>query len=307
LFYHNILGNARLLSLIVVLGAIDYSGGLSVIPKDKIFGLVSQASSLGQTAIVNGIVILSVMGPLGQNNGRLSRICQLLNKMKTILHGGFDKSEIATGTEIEFQDVVCVTPTGKVLNQYGVSVKVPQKDSLILMGPSGSGKSSLLRALAGLWPIAKGKTVLPKQSLFLPQKPYMVIGRLCDQVVYPNTTQNISYDELQKTLERVNLGYLLKRFNWDAKELWNTVLSPGEQQRLCMARLFYHRPTYAILDESTSALDVENEDAMYDMCKQLGIGLVSVGHRDSLLQHHNILLNLDGKGGWALYMRGQSI
>jgi len=211
---------------------------------------------------------------------------------------------VKKGPEIEFDRAVCVTPTGKRLNQFGITVKVPPKNDLILMGPSGSGKSSLLRVLGGLWPLEEGSVTTPERTFFLPQKPYMVIGTLRDQIIYPQTANiSISDEELVLILDKAHLGYLLTRFGLDSIEIWNSVLSPGEQQRLCISRLFYHRPPYAVLDESTSALDGENEDAMYKMCHQLGITLVSVGHRESLLQHHSILLRLDGRGGWDLYKR----
>jgi len=131
----------------------------------------------------------------------------------------------------------------------------------------------------------------------------LVIGTVRDQIIYPDNldpTKIPDNAELRRILSLAKLEYICNRFEFEDVAIWNSVLSLGEQQRLSFARLFYHSPPFAVLDESTSALDPENEDFMYIRCAELGIGLISVGHRESLVQYHNLMLIFDGQGGWKL-------
>src|SRR4029077_6296805 len=157
------------------------------------------------------------------------------------------------------------------------------------MGRSGSGKSSLLRALGNLWNSGSGKIHSPMRDdmLFLPQRPYMILGSLRDQLLYPTDRKDVSDEQLQAVLNEVNLPYLVKRIGgFDTVLSFADVLSLGEQQRVAFARLLVTRPKFAILDEATSALDAANEEHLYTMLKQSGTTFVSVGHRASLIKYH---------------------
>jgi ABC-type uncharacterized transport system fused permease/ATPase subunit len=103
----------------------------------------------------------------------------------------------------------------------------------------------------------------------------------------------------------VNLEYIFDRIgsDWGLIKEWGTVLSPGEQQRIGVARLIYHKPSFAILDECTSSLDLKNEKLIYETINQSSITFLSVGHRDSIQRFHQNLLLLDGKKGWKLFER----
>ena len=171
------------------------------------------------------------------------------------------------------------------------------------MGASGCGKSSLLRAIAGLWSSGSGTIVRPAadQILFLPQRPYMVLGTLRDQLLYPNTHIETDDQHLKQLLEQVNLADLAERFGgFDAQRDWADVLSLGEQQRLTFARLLLQKPKYAILDEATSALDTENEARLYQQLQAIGTTFLSVGHRSTLTEYHQLVLELSAAKTWQV-------
>ncbi|MBV8885896.1 MAG: ABC transporter ATP-binding protein/permease [Chroococcidiopsidaceae cyanobacterium CP_BM_RX_35] len=184
-----------------------------------------------------------------------------------------------------------------------LSVELPPGGGLLVMGPSGCGKSSLLRAIAGLWNSGKGTIFRPEpdQILFLPQRPYMVLGTLREQLLYPNTHLEVEDQNLRQVLEQVNLAGLDERFGgFEAEQDWADVLSLGEQQRLTFARLLLNKPNYVILDEATSALDLENEEQLYQHLQALGTTFLSVGHRLTLANYHQSLLELSQDKTWHM-------
>ncbi|AFZ20853.1 ABC transporter ATP-binding protein/permease [Allocoleopsis franciscana] len=184
-----------------------------------------------------------------------------------------------------------------------LSVELAAGQGLLVMGPSGCGKSSLLRAIAGLWNSGTGAIVRPEsdQILFLPQRPYMVLGTLRDQLLYPNTHLEVEDEQLKQVLEQVNLAGLDERFGGlDAEQDWADVLSLGEQQRLTFARLLLNQPNYVILDEATSALDLGNEERLYQHLREKGTTFLSVGHRSTLANYHQSLLELSQDKTWQI-------
>jgi len=184
-----------------------------------------------------------------------------------------------------------------------LSLELAAGQGLLVMGPSGCGKSSLLRAIAGLWDSGTGAIVRPEsdQILFLPQRPYMVLGTLGDQLLYPNTHLEVDDEHLKQVLQQVNLADLDERFGgFDAQQDWADVLSLGEQQRLTFARLLLNKPKYAILDEATSALDLSNEERLYQHLQAMGTTFLSVGHRATLANYHQSLLELSQDKTWKI-------
>lgn len=213
------------------------------------------------------------------------------------------KIQTVTADRVAIEHLSLQTPNYQRTLVEDLSVELPAGQGLLVMGPSGCGKSSLLRAIAGLWDSGKGTILRPEsdQILFLPQRPYMVLGNLRDQLLYPNTQLEVEDKQLQQVLEQVNLAGLDERFGgFEAEQDWTDVLSLGEQQRLTFARLLLNKPNYAILDEATSALDLGNEERLYSHLKTIGTTFLSVGHRATLANYHQALLQLSQDKTWQL-------
>jgi ABC-type uncharacterized transport system fused permease/ATPase subunit len=186
------------------------------------------------------------------------------------------------------------TPDYQTMLLQDLSFELAPGTSLLIKGQSGVGKSSLLRAIAGLWQTGSGTIIRPplNQILFLPQRPYLPLGSLRDQLIYPQAATDLFDSKLLAVLEQVNLADLAVRWQLDDVEDWSNILSIGEQQRLVFARLFLAQPAYAILDEATSGLDLANEKQLYEQLQTMNITYVSVGHRSHLDHYHQQVCSL---------------
>jgi vitamin B12/bleomycin/antimicrobial peptide transport system ATP-binding/permease protein len=205
--------------------------------------------------------------------------------------------------KLELDNLTLQTPDRQRTLIDGLSLKLLPGQGLLVRGPSGCGKSSLLRAIVGLWDAGSGKILRPPltQMLFLPQRPYMVLGTLRDQMLYPHMNTAIADSDLREILIQVNLPDLAAQHGgFDTEQNWAQVLSLGEQQRLIFARLLLDRPHYAILDEATSALDAKNEQQLYALLQASGMTYLSVGHRESLSNYHRSVLDFTSDRTWSL-------
>ena len=211
--------------------------------------------------------------------------------------------ELSEGAQLAVRNLTLHTPNMEQTLVKNLSLDLVSDEHLLIVGASGCGKSSLLRAIAGLWTNGQGNIQRPDMgnTFFLPQRPYMLLGTLRDQVVYPNLYSTVSDDDIHRVLEQVNLSKLADRVGGlNVEADWSTILSLGEQQRLAFARILLTQPKYAILDEATSALDINNERMLYELLQDLGVVYVSVGHRSSLLDYHHKVLDLgDASTEWS--------
>jgi ABC-type uncharacterized transport system fused permease/ATPase subunit len=250
----------------------------------------------------------------------------------------YPSAQGSSSSILSIQDLKLITPDRNRVLVQNLNFTLPQGKNLLIVGASGAGKSSLLRAVAGLWSSGTGEIVRPSSEhiYFLPQRPYCPPGSLRDQLLYPSTEMNFnsnqigmdesahspdggpspkdrrrlerdwSDEDLLRVLDSVNLPDLASRSGGlNAVLDWSNTLSLGEQQRLAFGRLVVNRPRLVVMDESTSALDVLAEKKMYNLLKDLatdmkghgGLTYVSVGHRPTLLAHHDLKLSLrDGTG-----------
>jgi vitamin B12/bleomycin/antimicrobial peptide transport system ATP-binding/permease protein len=202
---------------------------------------------------------------------------------------------IVKDSRLAVENLTLETPNYQKTLFRNLSVALQPGQGLLIMGESGSGKTSLLRAIAGLWNSGTGVIFRPEleEMLFLPQRPYMILGTLRDQLIYPNAKVDVSDEELYQILHKVNLSDLAKRFGgFEAEKDWSDVLSLGEQQRLAFARILVTKPKYAILDEATSALDVKNEENLYNLLLETGTTFISVGHRPTLNKFHQLIISV---------------
>jgi vitamin B12/bleomycin/antimicrobial peptide transport system ATP-binding/permease protein len=221
------------------------------------------------------------------------------------------KTTITTNTteHLSLEKVTLQTPDYQRTLMQELSIQLTPGQGLLIKGPSGCGKSSLLRSIVGLWDAGSGTISRPplENMLFLPQRPYMVLGNLRNQLLYPKVEMAVADEELRQILGQVNLPDLEQRHGgFDTEQNWGEVLSLGEQQRLIFARLLLNKPGYAILDEATSALDPQNEQRLYQQLQASGMTFLSVGHRESLSDYHQSVLEFAADGSWCLTGLGRS-
>uniref|UniRef100_A0A8C7L8C7 ATP-binding cassette sub-family D member 3 n=1 Tax=Oncorhynchus kisutch TaxID=8019 RepID=A0A8C7L8C7_ONCKI len=249
--------------------------------------LLSMSQALGRIVLAG-----REMSRLSGFTARITEIMKVLKELnsgkyeRTMVsqQGGRDRITLVPGSgeiihkdkiiKYVFEHTPLATPNGDILIK-DLSFEVTSGTNVLVCGPNGCGKSSLFRVLGELWPLFGGRLTKPERGklFYVPQRPYMTLGSLRDQVIYPDTVEDQrrkgTFDKvLKEYLDHVQLGHILEREgSWDTVQDWMDVLSGGEKQRMAMARLFYHKPQFAILDECTSAVSVDVEDFIYSHCR----------------------------------------
>ncbi|MCR5176752.1 MAG: ABC transporter ATP-binding protein/permease [Anaerovibrio sp.] len=192
-------------------------------------------------------------------------------------------------------------PDGKKLLE-GLNFEIPAGEYILISGKSGTGKSTLLRALAEIWPYGQGSIAIPDdwRVMFLPQRPYLPLGTLRQAIYYPQSVPKDEAADLSALLAELGLESLADRL--DETDDWSRILSLGEQQRIAFIRIILFKPQLVFLDESTSAMDEGYEAKSYDMLRHIlpQMAVVSVGHRSSIVARHDTVLRLVGNGAWMI-------
>jgi ABC-type uncharacterized transport system fused permease/ATPase subunit len=257
--------------------------------------------------------------PLAQLSGVVTRVSDLQYVLEELRGQTAERSKSVTLTDeplLAFRGVDIVTPKGECMAS-GINVEVKPDSALMVTGAVATGKTSFFRVLAGLWESpAGGVIVRPRNDsdvFLVPQRVYMVIGSLGDQITYPailaaGSRTAEEEEKMQQCLDIVGIGFLTERekvgeaSGFDTIKKWEDSLSLGEQQRLSMARLFFHEPKFGVLDECTSAVSVDVEKGLYESAYAKGITCVTISQRVALEEYHSKELHLgaDTSCGYTL-------
>jgi putative ATP-binding cassette transporter len=276
------------------------------------FGTVTQSAMAFDHAVRAFSVIVTQFGPITTFAAVIARL------------GVFWEATVPAGAEaaalpqietvedparLAYERLTLRTPReGRVLVR-DLSLQVPRGKRLLIMGANGSGRTSLLRATAGLWKRGEGQIVRPplEQVLFLPQQPYLESGLLREQLLFA-TGDEVSDERIQAVLRRLDFEPVLERVGGLYAEAdWPSILCLSEQQVLAFARLLLTGPRYAFLDEATSAIDSPRARQLYRVLSATTISYVSVATDPSLAEFHDALLELGEDGGWQVNPRQQVV
>ena len=295
-FYVN--GYAQLAIIVpLVLAAPRYFGG-----EMALGGLMQTVSAFGrvQDALSYFVESYDTIAQLAAVIRRLSTFTEHMEQAQALEDGVAHEQSTAGESALALAGLDVALPDGRQLMQ-DCTVTLPAGSSVLVTGASGTGKSTLLRTLAGIWPYGSGQVTIGQGSraLFLPQRPYLPLGSLRRALAYPRTAAGTD-EELAAALRDVGLERLVDKL--DTIDDWSRILSLGEQQRLAFARVLLVKPQWVFLDEATSALDEPREQEMYELLRKRlpGLSIVSVGHRSTLFAQHEEELHLTGDGSWTL-------
>lgn len=285
---------------LIILVPVYFRGDIS-------YGSIAQATA-SATMLLNSLSVLTNYIPmLSQTVPNVVRLAEIHETFLELQTNQVDEQHhlvLKAGRTIDLNNVSLKTPGGEQSLVKNLTLHLTEDCRLIIIGRTGVGKSSLLRAIGGLWQTGQGSVTLPLEEracLFLPQRPYTFEGDLRSQICYPAVESPVSDEELAALLEKVCLGDLLARHGpLDRVADWSRLLSLGEQQRIAFGRMLLIKPRYLFLDEATSAVDLPTEAALYQLLEEVGTAWISVGHRPSLMRFHHQALRLHEGGSWEL-------
>ena len=264
----------------IIMGSMYFSGRISL-------GDLSQ-TSLAFLSVNNGLSFFAACFPaLAELKSVLQRLVNFDRALEEADRTHCGAVLIADSNAIRLAEVVMRLPSGERISGP-LSLNFKARENILVTGPSGTGKSTLFRVIAGIWPYWDGEVAVPDRAcmLALPQRPYLPIGSLRVIASYPRAAESFQSAAIVEALRDVGLGHLSD--DLDRNTNWSQILSGGEQQRLAIARALLIRPTWLLLDEATSALDFDSEHRIYQaLAMRLpGTTLLSIGHRDSLTAYH---------------------
>jgi len=263
--------------------------------KFQLGGLMQTAGAFDQVQSALSFIVSNYAGYAGTDSiAEWQSVVQRLTSFDRRMHEFADAARGAQpiaitreGNGIDVSDLDVDLPDGAALLR-GVSLDVAAGERLLITGPNGTGKSTLIRAIAGIWPFGRGQVRIGEgKVLFVPQRPYLPLGDLHSALLYPDEDESAPRDKLHAVLVATGLGAFIGEL--DTSDHWAQRLSLGEQQRLAFARILLRRPDYLFLDEATSALDEAAEAQLYGLLRSEGWRptVVSVGHRAALHDLHD--------------------
>jgi putative ATP-binding cassette transporter len=282
-------------------------------------GVLSGELEVGRAIQATGAfaAVLGAVGVIVDNFESLSRFVAGIDRLQALsrlllpeavspsaAHDKHPRIGRRPGGQLALESLTLHPPQSERVLIRELNLTLKPGDALLITGDSGCGKSSLLRAIAGLWQTGSGVIHHPplENFFFLPQQPYLQSGTLRSQLIYPSAQSGLSDEQLLEILEQVHLPRLAERVGGlDAVHDWEKLLSVGEQQRLAFGRVLVHAPGIVILDEATSALDSANEASLYGRLRASGTTLISIAHRAAVLRHHTHVLRLTGEGAWEVH------
>lgn len=225
---------------------------------------------------------------------RVARFREALDNLPAIEDGlGEIRHALHPEGHLTFEGVRILLPDGHIVIE-DASVSVKPGERVLIIGETGAGKSTLFRAVAGLWPWGSGTILTPPPATmaFLPQRPYLPLGTLRNALTYPGAPGAFSDADVEEALERCDLGNLVAKL--DQVDRWDKELSLGEQERLAFARLLLHKPGWVFLDEATAALDQDSQDRIMRLfdAELKDTTVLSIGHRPDLAAYHTRTLQL---------------
>lgn len=307
--YYNTLVNYTIAGIFTLIWLVLPYAVLSpqVISGQLTFGTITQGTQIAAQMLQAVTALTSFLPLITAATPRAVRLAHIQERLSAVEAGQTERGKgrisiTRSPGSVHLRDVSVDTPGGEQQLVRDLSLDIEPGGTVAIIGRTGVGKSSLLRAMAGLWTRGSGQLEMPaaRDLLFLPQRPYMILDTLRAQVLYPHGGA-LSDAELRRVLEAASLPDLLAKHGGpDAVRDWAKVLSLGEQQRVAFARILVAKPAFVFLDEATSAVDHATEAQLYELVAQSGAGYISIGHRASILQHHDRILTLSAGGAWSI-------